>query len=364
MIPAIAGLLVSCSDPGDDVSVPVETADETPHFLVPYDSIGVETGDSTMMLGNIWGSSITPDGRVAILDNAVGGIRFYTGEGEYLSSFIPTGEGPGEFFSIDRMVFDNLGNMCLASMDDRKVCIYDTDLNLVREILFTSAERTGPSRVQFAPGTAVVISNMTLLGEDSLASDVGLYTTDSEPDIIYRRLIVSIAEGGNTRDLTRMDFAVGENGRVYISSYDFDRYEIMCFSPEGEILFTFGREEYEPEAKSDSLLQATTEKARQQYIQYNGSDDGFNYRPDPFWHPITSLQIDGQNRIWVRGERYTDRLDIFDENGSFLYTVQGILPEWQEYDAWNIRIDGRGILADMRNPEMFPVVYLLREETE
>ena len=93
-------------------------------------------------------------------------------------------------------------------------------------------------------------------------------------------------------------------------------------------------------------------------------DEGFNYEPEPCWYPVTSLQIDGDNRIWVSGEQNTDKAAVFDENGNFLYSVQLKAQSWQGSDAWNLRISPYGILADPRNPEMYPVVYMLREETE
>ncbi len=122
--------------------------------------------------------------------------------------------------------------------------------------------------------------------------------------------------------------------------------------------------DYQPVAKSDSLLAYQSERALEQYINYYGTDEGFNYEPEPFWYPVTSLQIDSDNRIWIRGEKSTENADVFDKNGSFLYSVQFKPPSWQGSDAWNMRISPFGILADPRNPEMYPVVYMLREEME
>ncbi len=347
---------------------PTETvvlAADTLHFLVPYDSIGVELGDSTLMFGSIWGTAFTADGRIAVLDKSLGGVRFYTNEGVYLSSFIPKGEGPGEFISIDRISFSGDGSFYLASMYDRKVALFDSDNNLVREIMFDNPFRAGPGRLSCFPGGGFVSDNMIMDAEgEAFHTDVALYTTMNEPDLVYRRRSVPMSEQMNARHLTAMKFAVSSDGRVFIADYVWQEYQITCFSPEGDSLFSFGMPNYQPEAKSDSLLAYQTERALEQYRNYYGSEEGFNFEPEPYWYPATSIQIDSDNRIWVRGEQHTENADIFDENGNYLYSLELKAPAWQGYDAWNMRISPFGILADPRNPEMYPVVYMLREEIE
>ncbi len=357
-------LLAACGQEAPLVETTVQAAD-TLHFLVPYDSIGVELGDSTLMFGNIWGTAFTPDGMIAVLDKSLGGVRFYTSEGDYISSFIPQGEGPGEFLSIDRLVFSENGSFFLSSMTDRKIALYDSDNNLAREILFDNPHRQGPCRLASHPTGGFVSDNMVMdIEAEAFHTEVGLYIDSNEPDLVYRRRSVPMSENVNARHLTAMKFAVSSGGRVFISDQVWESYQITCFSAQGDSLFVFGLPDYQPVAKSDSLLAYRRERVLEQYINYYGTDEGFNYEPEPCWYPVTSLQIDEDNRIWVRGEQYTEKADIFDENGNFLYSVEFKAPTWQESDSWGVRVSAWGILADPRNPEMYPVVYMLREEME
>ena len=337
---------------------------DTLHYLVPFDSIGVELGDSTMMFGSIWGTTYTPEGNIAILDGTFRGIRFFTADGEHLFDFTPQGEGPGEFLKLNRMAFDEEGNLYLAGTNDRKVALYDSDLNFVREVLFTGSSRSYPTRFACAPESAFVIMTGIFNGSDSAGFEIALFSDNSIPDVIYRRRIAHTSGGMSFSNLTGMTFAVGANGNVYIANTDRETHLITCYSPEGDSLFTFGHENYQPSVRSDSLIEALRTSALEQYVNYYGTVDGFNYDLPAEFHSIVSIGVDHMNRIWVRGEEHSTRADVFNESGEFLYTLQAILPAWQDPGGWNMRICNEGVLIDPRDPEMYPVVYQMQEEIE
>ncbi|MCD4775865.1 MAG: hypothetical protein K8S15_07420 [Candidatus Aegiribacteria sp.] len=80
-------LLCSCgSDTGESEPVEVASAD-TLHYLVTYDSIGVEMGDSCYVFGDIWGRCVFPDGTIGVLDQSVSTVMFYSAGGDYLREF-------------------------------------------------------------------------------------------------------------------------------------------------------------------------------------------------------------------------------------------------------------------------------------
>ncbi|MCK5034465.1 MAG: hypothetical protein KAS73_01120 [Candidatus Sabulitectum sp.] len=87
-------IFVSCGSEETPESDSDNVAVDTLHHLVPFDSIGVEPGDSTMMFGRIWGTAYTPRGNIAILNGTFPGIRFFNSDGEHLFDFTPQGEGP------------------------------------------------------------------------------------------------------------------------------------------------------------------------------------------------------------------------------------------------------------------------------
>ena len=357
-------IFVSCGSEETPESDSDNVAVDTLHYLVPFDSIGVELGDSTMMFGSIWGTTYTPEGNIAVLDGTFQGIRFFTADGEHLFDFTPRGEGPGEFLRLNRMTFDEEGNLYLQGANDRKVALYDSDLNFVREILFTGSGRSYPIRFACAPESAFVILTGIYNGSDSVGSEIALFSDNSIPDVIYRKRMAHTSEGMNIRMLTGMTFAVAANGNVYIANTDCETHLITCYSPEGDSLYTFGHENYEPSFRSDSLLEAERTSVLEQHVNYYGTADGFSYDPPAEFLSIVSMGVDHMNRIWVRGEENSTGADVFSESGEFLYTVQAILPAWQDPGGWNMRISNGGVLIDPRDPEMYPVVYQMREETE
>ncbi len=357
-------LIIACSD-----SPPLQEQLDEPitdqhHYLIPIDSIGVEVGDSNYVFGDVWGSCITADGEIAVLDKSASVIRFFTNTGSFTRDFSPLGEGPGEFLSIDRMSFDPSGNLLLGSYYDRKMAWYDTDLNLIREIVFTTSTKSGPMKLMPGEDLCAIAKYSVLAGEDSIGTEIALYTDDETPAVIYRRRLIKFEEGTNYQMLTGMTYGVGSDGRVFVSNSEAIDFLVTCFSADGDSLFSFGLDSFESIRKSDEMIAEQTERVLNQYVQHNGSAEGFSYSPNPFYQPITSISIDGSGKIWIRGEANSLMANVFSSNGEFLYTCEGRFPDWQETDGWNLRIGNNGILADPRNPEMYPVVYMMEEIVE
>ncbi len=349
-------------------SAPTETvvlAADTLHFLVPYDSIGVEVGDSTLMFGSVWKATYLADGRIAILDGSIGTVRFYSGEGDYIASFAPTGEGPGEFTRLNKMKADTEGNLYLGGIADRKLAVFDSNLNLVKEIGFYSSNRISPYVISCAPDSSVVLRSFVYSPEaDSAGIEIALFDSSSDPETVYRRRMAPSEHGmGITRE-TAMAFTVGLDGRVYTADMNVDSYRIICYSAGGDSLFSFGIDDYQRDFIPDSVLEADRANMRQQYINYYGTDEGFVYEQETCYIPIVSLAVDSLGRIWVRGERDGETSDIFDSEGNFLYSIKLKTPTWQAADRWSCWISPNGILATPSNPELYPVVYMLEEVTE
>ncbi len=360
---ALALCLGSCGGDHEEDHADETVVSNAVHYVVPFDSIGIESGDSLYMLGDIWAASYNDDGSIAILDRTLGGVRYYSTDGVHLVDFIPSGEGPGEFTSLDCMCFDEDGNLMLGSYYDRKVALYNPDLEFIKEIVYSTA-RLGP--IKMAPGidSSFVLMNSVMKGE-SVGTEIVLFRDEDQPVISYRTRMVPYTPDANYQAQTGMVFTTSAEGRVYIADRVIDRYWITCFAPQGDSLFSFGFEDYEPVTKPDSLIEYQKNKALEQYMRYYGTSEGFLFDPMySYYMPVTSMAVDGEGRIWVRGEENSSIADLFSPDGEFLFTCQGVFPDWQESDGFNIRISSRGILADPRNPAQYPVVYQMREETE
>lgn len=338
-------------------------ASDTLHYVVPFDSLGIESGDSLYMLGDIWAASYTLDFNIAVLDRTLSGVRFYSSDGVHLYDFIPSGEGPGEFSSLDCMCIDSDGNLMLGGYYDRKVALYNADLDFIREIIYGTA-RVGP--VKMAPGTdsTFVLMN-SVLKNDSVGTEIALFRDRDQPLVDYRTRMVAYTPDVNYQAQTGMVFTTSNEGRVFIADRVTDQYWITCYSQQGDSLFEFGFEDYEPVLKPDSLVESQRSRALDQYVRYYGTSEGFSFDPMyDYYMPITSLAVDSLDRIWVRGEENSSIADVFSPDGEFLYTCQGVFPDWQESDGFNLRINDRGILADPRNPAQYPVVYQMREKIQ
>lgn len=354
-------LALSCGQEGQVVAVIEETADPE-HCMVPYDSIGVGVGDEMFMFGSIWGSDYTPDGNIAILDRAIGGIRFFTEDGTYIETFAPAGEGPGEFVTLDRMSFDQEGNIYLGSFNDRKLCLYDRDLNLLKEIIFTSSERSGAFKM-YSGSDSTFVGMTWYFSEDSIGTEVARYSTSETPDLIYRRRLIPAANSANYQQLTGMITSVDQDGNVFIADNIYDQFKIICYSPNGDSLFAFGFDDFEPIPIPESIRDSTRERVLEQYVEHYGSAEGFDYEPAEFYMPIRSISVDSQNRLWIREEFNSSIAYIFNDEGTYLYTMETDFPSWQNTQGWNLRVSPRGILADPRNPDEYPLVYMMRERS-
>ena len=83
------------------------------------------------------------------------------------------------------------------------------------------------------------------------------------------------------------------------------------------------------------------------------------YNPDPLRDNISELEVDGENRIWVRrGTVIEPVFDVYDYEGEKLFTAT--VPEAGD-DAffWDFNIDEQGMIAYSLNPELFQQVYIL-----
>lgn len=343
--------------PGESVGV------DTLHYLVPYDSIGIDIGDSCYVFGAIWGRCVFPDGTIGVLDRSIISVKFYTPEGEYIREFNPVGSGPGEFMGIDRMGCDEYGNIMLASFYDRKLAWFDPELSLIEEVMFTSGNRGGPMRVYPVSDTGFVVITSVFQEADSAGSEIALFRGSDEPEIIYRRRMTIFDQYGHFQAATRMIFTADRYGRVYIADSSEDIFNIVCYSPEGDTLYCIDLP-YEPVRRSREEIDNLLERARQNWIDGTGSAEGFNWEPPEYHTSIQSMMVDGTGRLWVKGGGVDTLYKVFSETGEYLHDCTLVMPDWQEAGTWSVHIGPYGIVANTNDPEQYPVVYMLEEVIE
>jgi len=343
-----------------ETAATIDSQPDSIHCLLPCDSIGVELGDSTYMFGDIWGRCVFPDGTTGILDQAGGTVSFFSGDGEFIRSFSPMGEGPGEFTSIDRLGCDENGNIMIASFYGRKIAWFDSDLELIDEIRFTST-RSGPVKAYPTSDLGTVAITLVFSGEDSAGTEVSLFRGAVEPEVTYRRRMALFDQFGQYQLETDIKACCDLQGRVAVADRSYDTYNIVCYSANGDTLFVID-EPFERTRRSREDIDREIAVAENNWREAVGSLAGFNYEPDENAPSIHSLGFDSRRRLWVRSGVDTSVYSIYDSTGVFQYRCYLRMPSWQIVRNWNVEFSPYGILASPADPEMYPLVYVLKEE--
>lgn len=328
-------------------------------MLVAVDSIGVEMGDSAYMFGVATSADFARDGSIVILDDINCTVDFYTPEGEHLRTVHIGGEGPGEFHSPLAVTALPGGGFFIYGTNDRKIALYDEEMQLVDELVFTSANRQGPRMVRALSDSSFVASFWERPeGVDSITNSVVLLEGNSETVIVS--LSAPLDPGFAWQRSITMHFDAAPDGSILVSGNSIDEWEMVRYSRDGQALDTLSRE-YEPVPKSDSLYDAELAEARQAWLDAFGTLAGFEYTPDEFFPSISDIQCDGEGRVWVRRGRYdVISFDVMSPGGEPLFECGFRPPVWQECFTWNVIISRGGFLAGPFDPELCPLIYRLK----
>ena len=155
--------------------------------------------------------------------------------------------------------------------------------------------------------------------------------------------------------------APAPDGRVFITDRSTEEFKILCYFPNGEYLYDISLP-YEPIRKSDEQIQIEIDASRQRCIEAGVNPEEYDFEPEEYIVAIRNMQVDGQNRLWVRGGQKDEYVfKVFTLDGEFLYNCYVELPDWQECDQWAIRVNENGFLANPLNPECYTLVYILEE---
>ncbi len=113
--------------------------------------------------------------------------------------------------------------------------------------------------------------------------------------------------------------------------------------------------------KTEEELQQEIELHERNYNRLGAGNSGLTRKPDPFKWAIQGLDVDGDDRLWVRlgycpGIVYR----VYDMSGDILFHVAVDFPfEVPDYNDWAIVIDAYGFLAYQGNPDDYSRVYML-----
>ena len=247
-----------------------------------------------------------------VYSNKDGDMIFkFDGQGNFVTSFGPKGQGPGEMQFIIWSGIDSQDNLIISDNGNRKVLLFNPDGDFVKETRFP------PNVGSIFPldnGNYISLSNKAIdekvhwafsISDSNFEEIKVLDTQDTEPyDIDAQGM-----RGVNTVPLFKRKIS---KNYIYVISEE-RGYEILKYDLVGNLVQRI-RKEYEPVKVSDEVKQERKER----YEQY-----GMKVWYPKYWLPICDFFLDDIGRIYVmtfeRGENPGEFMyDIFNQQGIFI----------------------------------------------
>ena len=283
--------------------------------LTPEFSIDFGTGDiGAMGIADASEFEVDTEGNIYFFyTNKKGDLIFqFDSQGEFLRSFGPKGQGPGEIDYINHSGFDLEGNLLISDMGNRKVLLYGADGHLVQEIrypagvtLFIPLENGNGFNLWSRPD------------ETGSKRERGYHILSPEHEEI------NILDRQTPYDFDELGFrgiisnpllqARIFNNAVYIANEE-RGYELWKFDLNGNLTQVI-RKEYSPVRITD----AEKEERSKPFEQY-----GDNVWFPEYWLPFGDFRLDDDGNIFVRTFKKDDTtgeyfFDVFNPEGVFIF---------------------------------------------
>jgi hypothetical protein len=235
----------------------------------------------------------------------------FDGRGNFMTSFGPKGQGPGEIQFIIWAGIDSQDNLIISDMGNRKLLFFNPDGVLVKETRFPPNVN---SLFPLDNGNYINLSNKAIddkvhwaftISDSKFEEIKVLDTQDTEPYDIDAQGV----RGVNMVPLFKRKIL---KNYIYIISED-RGYEILKYDLEGNLVQRI-RKEYEPVEVSDEVKQERKERYE---------PHGLKFWYPKYWLPICDFFLDDKGRIYVmtfeRGENPREFIyDIFNPQGIYI----------------------------------------------
>lgn len=347
-------------------------ADETPpelpdieYKLVITDSIGVEIGDPSYILG--WPLSLThsPEGNIAFVDKMKHAAFIFTPDGEFIRTIGREGDGPGEFRLPWSLSFYSDGSFLIS--DPYAITLFNSNYEYQERmtwpqscpIIITALDSGGfiGRTLEFLPDENGVLSISTL----------GRWDGEGEPSVEYFSveylwIIEKVIDHSKLRESDLIACAA-RNGRVFYSQSSIDEFVIHGCELDGTPFLLIDDTTIHRVRKSEDELQTEMDN----YVSYinmvTGNAPGANtdVKLDPYRRTVLGMFIDGEERLWVRLGCYPGIVfRVYDMSGEILFHAE------VEYDGnpadligWEITGDEHGFLGYNTSYQYYQRVYML-----
>ncbi len=361
---AVAVLAVAGCGAGEGSEAGFDSVEEQSLELEITGTIGIELGDSNYVLGAVQQIAHDLSGNILVLDRSACCVRVYTPAGEFVRQISNAGSGPGELLNPFSMVVAGDGRILVESPYSGGMHAFTPDGEWLG--LITPFYNNPPMSTVAAAGnsyTAMRIAvNQNENNEVTVDAFIGLFEDGEEPVTKYWEYEFPF----DPNDLTALlrnsmlghVFTSARDGNVFIAELTSDAYLVQGFRADGE-LFLEIEQDVEKIEKTDEEI----EEERTYVISYlealgvNGV--ALTYNPEPYRNSISDLDVDGEQRIWVRRGTVSEPVfDVYNYDGEKLFTasVPGV---GEDSTFWEFTIDQFGIIAYSVNPELYQQVYIL-----
>jgi len=354
---------------GEDSEAPAAASPDTVEIAV-VDTIGVMTGDSAYVFGNITEAEVAPDGRIYVLDGLLTRVCVYSRHGEFLESAGRRGSGPGEFLYPRSMALQHDGSLVVSDWPGATITYLNSDLTF--DTLLAGFGQLSPHAVDPLPDGGYIGGDLEYrMGDDGPEGDlyVARYGRGVEPEKVLWRwpLTIVTEEHGGERDVYVYNAETvrdtGPDGTVYMAISSDTTWSFAGFTPDGDTVLSVEKA-WEPVPKTARELEEGEYSESLSWNDEGGSSISRGRMTEgisPWRTAISSLDVDHMGRIWV-GQGWIDvpTFEVYSPQGELLFVAS--VPGLEDTEGIQYAMGEGGMVGYDTEPMDYPKVYLLRPE--
>lgn len=279
---------------------------------------------ASLGLTDIWGFSVDSGGSIYFYKPpwAKGDrILKFDPNGDFLFSFAPPGQGPGEIQQPSYQRMNGLDLLPVPDLGQSKIVIFDTRGKAIEEIRVEELPGSlGSSVFQLENGNLLIRRSLIDPSSETLYVALILYGSDfKEIKELDRFKIVQPIQADKVRLPMHVSVCCASNDRIYVGNED-NGYEVQVYDLNGHILRKI-RKKYEPVRVDDAYKKEIGDKLKDTPEELKNKI----YLPD-YYPPFSYLFADDQNTLYVKTFEAGDgpnerRFDVFKPDGVFQGTV-------------------------------------------
>lgn len=337
---------------------------ETVYELAVIDTIGVLSGDSNLVFGDIAEASFTVSGDILILDRMNGRLSLFSGDGDLITWAGGLGEAPWEFSWATSFapMFD--GRLIVSDYAGRKTVIFTDSLSYIEAV--SGYQRAAPAMLSPLPDGSFAGRDMELTqdahGELHGENQIRRFSPDSSGYItqyMASPMFITLLDDGIDVKPASIMGAASIDGTVYCAVGSDSLYEVSGYATGGELTVSIS----EPWERVPKTAGEIAEEGRVTAMETD--EDGtrtpvvIDVEVEPFFNAVKALSTDDLGRLWVRlGSPRIPTFRVYDGHGEYLFTVT--CPELED-SGRQVSFQTRhgGVVGWDSSPLDYPKVYVM-----